>query len=41
MMPDDSLRVTLIAFFTADFNLSTWTSDNLKLGTQSLYINIK
>ena len=33
MMPDDSLRVTLIAFFAADFNLSTWKSDNLKLGT--------
>ena len=28
-MSDDNLRVTLVAFFAADFNSSSWESDSL------------
>ena len=30
-MADDNLKVTQVAFFIADFNSSTWESDNLTL----------
>lgn len=35
-MSDDSLRVIAVAFFAADFNLSTWESHKFALNTVML-----